>query len=177
MLLNGKLIDHLDPTGNNKATTQAFTLANDDLISGTNTLEFVNKNATWIWGIDQVALETAGASFDEIINVGGGSSSKYGNKWSGLTDPDGSVAFGFEVSDTSNDLNLSLNAFDVDFTDEVKIVLNGKTIDHLDLTGNNATTAQAFTLANDDLISGTNTLEFVTQNAAWIWGIDQVTLA
>ena len=124
---------------------------------------------------DNVYLETVA---DEIINVGGGSSSKYGNKWSGLTDPDGSVAFGFEVSDTSNDLNLSLNAFDVDFTDEVKIVLNGKTIDHLDLTGNNATTAQAFTLANDDLISGTNTLEFVNKNAFWnSWGIDQVALA
>ena len=91
--------------------------------------------------------------------------------------PDGSVSFGFEASDTSTDLNLTLNAFDVDFTDEVKIVLNGKTIDHLDRTGNKATTAQVFTLANDDLTSGTNTLEFVNKNATWMWGVDQVALA
>jgi len=130
-----------------------------------------------MWGIDQVSLDTAGASFDEIINVGGSPSSKYGNGWDGLKDPDGSVAFSFDVTDTSQDINLNLNAFDVDSNDEIKIILNGKTIDYLDPTGNKATTAQSFTLANDDLISGSNSLEFVNKNAGWMWGIDQVALA
>ena len=110
-------------------------------------------------------------------NVSFSSVPQNGQGWNGLKEPDGSVAFSFNLSDASQDINLNLNAFDVDGSTEVKMLLNGKLIDHLDPTGNQATTAQSFTLANDDLISGSNTLQFVNQNAAWQWGIDQVTLA
>ncbi|QNI77945.1 peptidase family S8 protein [Synechococcus sp. MVIR-18-1] len=175
ILFNGNLIDHLDLTGNNALTSQSFTLANNDLITGSNTLQFVNKNARWAWGVDQVTLETAGA-FDEVLNVDGAASSKYGNYWNGLRDSDGSVSFAFDLTDTSKDINLRLKAFDIDFHDEVKILFNGNLIDHLDLTGNNALTSQSFTLANNDLITGSNTLQFVNKNARWAWGVDQVTL-
>ena len=37
-------------------TIQSFTFANDDLITGSNTLQFLNKDAGYSWGVDQVSL-------------------------------------------------------------------------------------------------------------------------
>ena len=72
---------------------------------------------------------------------------------------------------------MTLNAYDIDFTDEMKIVLNGQSIDHLGLTGNNRTKAQTFTLAKTDLLTGRNQLQFVNKNAQFDWGVGQVSLS
>ena len=82
-----------------------------------------------------------------------------------------------DVSDRSKDLHLTLNAYDMDFSDEMKLVLNGKTIDHLDKTGNNGTTAQGFILSSSDLEIGSNKLTFINKNAKWHWGVGQISLS
>ena len=74
-------------------------------------------------------------------------SGNYGNHRGNLKDSDGIINFDFDVSDASKDIKLTLNAYDMDFSDEMKLVLNGQTIDHLDQTGNNGTTAQNFILS------------------------------
>ena len=59
----------------------------------------------------------------------------------------------------------------------MKLVLNGQTIDHLDTTGNNGTTAQGFILSSSDLEIGSNELMFINKNTSWHWGVDQISYA
>ena len=138
-------------------------------------MTFTNKNAKWHWGVGQISLST-GPKIDETLTVGGNTSGNYGNHWGNLKDHDGIIKFDFDVSDLSKDLHLTLNAYDMDFSDEMKLVLNGKTIDHLDKTGNNGTTAQAFILSSSDLVTGLNELTFTNKNAKWHWGVGQISL-
>ena len=176
LVLNGKTIDHLDKTGNNGTTAQGFILSGSDLEIGSNELTFTNKNAKWHWGVGQISLST-GPKIDETLTVGGNTSGNYGNHWGNLKDHDGIIKFDFDVSDLSKDLHLTLNAYDMDFSDEMKLVLNGKTIDHLDKTGNNGTTAQGFILSSSDLVTGLNELTFTNKNAKWHWGVGQISLS
>ena len=135
----------------------------------------MNQNAGWKWGVDQVVLSSS-PTVGNNLRVGGDASGKYGNKWGTLKDQDGIINFGFNVSDTSKDLNLKLNAYDIDSSDEVRIVLNGQIIDYLDRTADNSIAAQSFTISSSDLVTGVNQLGFMNQNAGWAWGVDSVAL-
>ena len=74
---------------------------------------------------------STGPKIDETLTVGGntsgttaitGATSKTMMELSNLT----------SMSLIYQGLHLTLNAYDMDFSDEMKLVLNGKTIDHLD---------------------------------------------
>ena len=114
-------------------------------MAGLNELTFTNKNAKWHWGVGRFLFYWS--KIDETLTVGGNASGNYGNHWGNLKDHDGIIKFDFDVSDLSKDLHLTLNAYDMDFSDEMKLVLNGQTIDHLD-NWNNGTTAQGFILSS-----------------------------
>ena len=53
----------------------------------------------------------------------GNTSGNYGNHWGNLKDHDGIIKFDFDVSDLSKDLHLTLNAYDMDFSDEMNLSL------------------------------------------------------
>ena len=50
------------------------------------------------------------------------------------------------------------------------------TVDYLDVTGDRATKAQAYTLSSADLLTGLNELELVNHSTGNHWGVDQVAI-
>lgn len=181
VLLNGSSLGYLELTGNNAYGTSEFDIAAADLQSGSNTLQFQqNHNTTYVWGVHQVALSTDNGTLppaaDAELLVDGPASGTYGNKLTGLMDDDGLLSFVFES--TGEDLSLSLQGYDVDFVDEVEVLLNGASLGYLALTANNGYGASEFDIAVADLQSGSNTLEFrQAHNNTYVWGVHEVALA
>ncbi|KIC35648.1 hypothetical protein RA27_22835, partial [Ruegeria sp. ANG-R] len=101
-------------------------------------------------------------------------SGRYGNGFSGLTDTDGKVSFTFES--TGQDVAVSLRAYDIDFDDEIEVLLNGVGIGYLNRTANNRWGDSSFEIAASELRSGDNILEFRNKDASFVWGFEDVAL-
>ncbi|WP_406649778.1 hypothetical protein QEZ52_09380 [Aliisedimentitalea scapharcae] len=183
VILNGSSIGFLDTTANNGLGASQFSIDAGDQLVGTNVLEFHQKNnIAYAWGVDDVQLATdttppppPAPTHEETLVIDGAESAAYGNKFNGLSDADGIVSFDFVGS--TDELILSLNGYDVDFSDEVEVILNGSSIGYLDTTPNNGLGASQFSIDAADQLVGTNVLEFHQKNnIAYAWGVDDVQL-
>jgi hypothetical protein len=110
-----------------------------------------------------------------ILTPGIADTTEYGNKFNGTTDEDGIISFTFQS--TASDLELTLDGYDIDFNDEVEVLLNGVSIGFLTKGPNNALQAQSFLIAAADMLEGDNTITFVQSlDATFAWGVTNVLL-
>ncbi|WP_146347404.1 hypothetical protein [Falsiphaeobacter marinintestinus] len=99
----------------------------------------------------------------------------YGNKFNGTNNTDGIVSFAFDSTET--DLNLSLFGYDVDWDDEVEVLLNDVSIGFLSAGPNNGLEAQSFLIAAADMLEGENTISFMqTYDTGFAWGVTNIKL-
>ena len=130
-----RILDIFPKGFDNGTSTHSITLSASDLQSGTNIIEFTNDITWYKWGVGEMLVTQGSASetvsSDVTLVLGTQSSEKFGNKWDGLTDGDGKVTASFDVTDTSQDVTLSLTGYDIDYSDEVGLKLNGQDIGHL----------------------------------------------
>ncbi|MEP4196945.1 MAG: hypothetical protein ABJL99_15060 [Aliishimia sp.] len=98
---------------------------------------------------------------------------EYGNKFNGNNNEDGIVSFAFQS--IAGDLELTLSGYDVDFNDEVEVLLNGASFGFLTSGPNNALEDQSFLIAQADMADGENTISFVQAlDASFAWGVTNV---
>ena len=114
---------------------------------------------------------------DIDLVIGEATTETFGNRWKGAeTISDGTVTARFNVTDTSQDLSLSLQAFDMDYDDEVRVELNGSFLKNLEKTSNNKTGNQEISIRASDLVEGENELEFTVKKPTWTWGVGRFDL-
>lgn len=86
-----------------------------------------------------------------------------------------SVSFSFDGN--NDDVNLSVTGLDVDFADEIKIIVNGVDIDSLSIGPNDQHTSPQFFVINKSLLQpSNNTLTFQQHTSGFKWGISDVLL-
>ncbi|MCB2101944.1 MAG: M10 family metallopeptidase C-terminal domain-containing protein [Rhodobacterales bacterium] len=113
---------------------------------------------------------------DMVLTPGTTVTDDFGNNWNGLTEPDGLVTAAF--TNTGTDLELSLKGWDVDFADEVEVLLNGVSLGFLSVGVNEQLNGgDTFAIAAGDQITGTNILTFQqATNVTWKWGVTDILL-
>ena len=178
--LNGNSLGFLTTGPNNGFNGgDIFTISAADQLLGTNTLTFEqNLNNTYKWGITNILLEDAFTppAIDFALTLEVLETGSYGNKFNGETDADGVIAASFESNGT--DLDLSLTGFDVDFANEIEVLLNGDSLGFLTTGPNNGFNGgDIFTISAAGQLPGTNTLTFEQKlNNTYKWGITNILL-
>ncbi|WP_299919398.1 DUF4214 domain-containing protein [uncultured Roseobacter sp.] len=100
---------------------------------------------------------------------------KFGNKFDGQTDADGVITAGFQ--NIGRDLRLTFNGFDVDFTNEVELFLNGASLGFLAPGADEQLTEYTIDIAASDMIAGENVITFdQARNDTWKWGVTDLLL-
>ncbi len=156
-----------------------FTIGADQQNSGENIITFSQaRNPSWNWGVTDILLKNSGTPLptDISLTVGTVNSGKYGNNYAGQTDVDGQITASF--TGTESDLDLSLLGYDVDFDDELEVLLNGSSIGFLSKgPNNNLNGGDTFTIGADQQNSGENIITFSqARNPSWNWGVTDILL-
>lgn len=176
--LNGARMGALKRGIDNGFADYDLSIPADAQVAGTNTVTFVQTGlTTFKWGVTDLALEAAAApEADARLTVGATEPRSFGQGIDGQTDEDGRVDFVFENL-SSVDLELALEAFDIDTDTEVEWFLNGVSMGHLAPGVNNAITAEVLSLPASGMIPGDNTISFVqTGQPTFLWGVRNLKL-
>ncbi len=112
--------------------------------------------------------ETLRLELDELYT------GRHGNGYLGSIVDESS--FEFEFEDVGTDLELLIEAYDVDFSDELSLWLNGNLYEYFPVTGNNQTIEHIVYLREEDFLSGINEIEIVNKDASWIWSVENIQL-
>jgi len=176
LLVNGSSLDYAPTTPNASwGTVQAIVLpdgyVNDssmNLLTFTNTY---NPPKTYAWGVRSLVLQ------DDLIPLP--AFDAYGRISGGDQTHVNEVNYSFDG--LSGDVTVYYEAWDVDFTTEVEIIVNGNSVDFAPTTSNNAWgSTQAIVLpdgyvndASVNLLTFTNTYN---PSKTYAWGIRNVTL-
>ena len=184
VLVNGTLLGYLSQSRNNELNGgQTLTIPTELLRNGANELVFQQTiDVSYKWGVTNVALglEQAAPMPDPgvALLLGQTDTGKYGNDFDGLTNSDGRVAMAFEA-DANNPLTLSMTGYDIDFDDEVAVLVNGTLLGYLSQSRNNELNGgQTLTIPTELLRNGANELVFQqTIDVSYKWGVTNVALA
>jgi subtilisin family serine protease len=174
VLLNGRQFAYLEVTPNDATGPSEIIIPASQQKSGTNVLTFANSNPTWAWGVTDLVLQNLPTT-DFALTLGVTHTASYGKGFNGANDADGRVTGRF--TSTGQDLVLSLTGFDIDWSTEVRVLLNGSQFGHLTTTPDNATGPSLLTIPASQQLPGVNVLTFVNGNASWLWGITDLLIA
>ncbi len=133
----------------------------------------LDRDATLL--VEEAPEETPEAAFEEALHLEKGiiADGAFGNKFDGQMDDDGIIVFSFDGG--AGDLALSLNGYDIDYANEVEVLLNGESFGFLEKGLNNGLSAHAFEISLDQQIDGSNELGFrQNTNLTWKWGVTDV---
>lgn len=113
---------------------------------------------------------------DARLTVGVVSDEVIGNRYKGETDADAFGKVSFE--NAGRDLTFEFTSFDIDFSTEMEVLLNGKLLGALDAVGNAATGFHSFALLEADLLPGENEISFVQKlGPSATWGVEDFLLS
>ncbi len=173
VFLNGDSLGFIDSGVNEGTASYELAIAASAQNTGENELEFRQAiNPAFKWGVTDILLSTA---FDFDLTVGTAETGQYGNKFAGTTDTDGVVSASF--TGTGSDLGLFFDGFDIDFDNELEVVLNGNSLGFVDAGVNNGTTSYGTVIAASAQNAGLNELEFRQAiNPDFAWGVTNVLL-
>ncbi len=166
LYLNDQKLSCLNKTPNNAhGTAQTITIPAALQQSAANILDIRQKVSGYIWGVTQIGLFDA----EFALTLNQESNSQYGWQY-GTSQHKDNIIFQFDSND--QDRYLHITGYDVDFTDEVCLFLNGQNIGCLDKTPNNSLgLAQVFTLPAGLQNNGVNILDIRQKVSGYIWGI------
>ncbi len=177
VLLDGVSLGFL-AAGVNEGTSQhSFTITSAQQTAGVESvISFVQaQNPAWTWGVTDILLEVAPTT-DMALTLGTTETGNFGNNFLGATDADGVVTASF--MGTSNDLLLSFKAYDVDFDNEIEVLLDGASLGFLPTGVNEGLTDQNFAILAAQQTDGVESvIRFVqSENVAYTWGVSDVLL-
>jgi hypothetical protein len=178
VLLNGESLGFLLEGPNDGLASYEFQISTEQQLSGINIIEFSQaQNPNWNWGVTDILLDIAPPNngADIALTVGEIETGKFGNNFDGVFNPDGVVSASF--IGTGVDLNLLFLGFDVDFDDEIEVLLNGESLGFLLEGPNDGLASYEFQISVEQQLSGINIIEFYqVQNPNWNWGITNILL-
>ena len=174
IFVNGVSIGYIDAGGNNALADYQIQISADLLNAGVNEITFSQTGPTyWKWGVTDLLIEPVDPAPDLALNQT--NTGSYGNKFNGVFEPDGQVDFNIQA--TGGDLALHVDGFDIDYVDEVEILLNGTSIGFLKLSEDQSLSSNIVLLSASDLEPGENTISFVQNlNLNFAWGVTNLRL-
>ena len=178
VLLNGEHLGYLQRGRNNGFNDgDSFFIAADQQVSGTNVVTIAQAhNVNWKWGVTDILLDVYTPPTDMSLTVGETETSRFGNRWGGLSEPDGEVTAAFQG--TGGDLQLSVRGFDIDYNREIEVLLNGERLGFLSRGRNmRLNGGDDFLISADQQVLGQNVLTFkqaISPN--WMWGVTDLLL-
>ena len=173
--LNGTDLGHMNTTPNKGSGPGSIVLPVSAQVSGTNTLELVQRSPGFIWGVTDLLLSPVpNAPAPLVLTIGTREGERYGYRYQGQNAHRAGVAFEFTANGSA--LEFSYEGFDIDFPDEVKVRLNGTDLGHMGTTPNNGSGPGSIVLPVSAQVSGTNTLELIQRSPGFIWGITDLLL-
>ena len=167
--LNGAHLGYLSPGAAGAINSgDQFLLPASRLLQGTNELRFIAAQENTIWGVSDLLIATIDSSL-VVLEQDQVDSTKYGNRF-GTNQHEAELIALFAGGE--RDLALQLQGYDIDYSDELAVYLNGHLLGHLRKGRNN-------TYNNGDAIQlplslqqpGINEIRFAVKTVGWIWGI------
>ena len=111
---------------------------------------------------------------DVVLTLESLETGQYGNQY-GPTGYGQEVVATFDMGQSTGSLGLYVTGFDVDFSDEVAVFLNGTLLTYLSSGPNGGlNSGDAIILPGALVQSGTNEIEFRNSNPGWIWGVTNI---
>jgi subtilisin family serine protease len=124
-----------------------------------------------------LGLNVFGASgtLEVVLEIGVMDTGQYGNGYGSDVHPTGLFA---TFTGAGQDLTLSVTGYDIDFTDELQVLVNGVSLGYLSTGANNALNGgDSFVIPAASQLAGENQLEFRLKTAGWIWGVTGLLLS
>lgn len=173
VLVNGVSIGTMDAGVNNGLAQYSISIAAADQVEGENTVAFMQTgNPNWKWGVTNLLLSEVSIA-DIILTTGVTDDGEYGNKYNGAMDADGEVTAAF--SSTGLDVALSFKGYDIDYDNELEVLLNGTSLGMLAAGNNNGLADYSFVIAAGDQAAGDNIITFKQLgNPNWKWGVTDI---
>lgn len=154
--LNGTVIGTVGDFSRNLETLKSFVIDRDLLASSNNRVRIEPLSSTLKWGIKDLKATV----MPKIpLKFGIIDTNQYGFSEEPLPRYT-SAKFVFDVPVVEVDLKLTMTGYDQDFDNETEILINGKSIGFLNLSGNDQYGSPTiFSIKKGDLIVGTNQIE------------------
>lgn len=122
-----------------------------------------------------VVADTSASDSERVpLVVGLSDANRYGNRFNGVNNRRTRAQFTFEGG--SEILTLTVTGNDIDFADEVSVLVNGNSVGFLTTTRDNGSGVTSLPINPSDLRAGTNTLEFREKQEGWRWGVTDIML-
>lgn len=172
--LNGRRLGYLSKGANNRLNGgNRFAIAAARQINGTNRIEIRQRVPGWIWGVTNLRLSTA-SQRTITLTVGSTDNGQYGHRY-GSNQHRAELLATFPGSGAA--LTLTVTGYDIDFNNEVQVLLNGRRLGYLKRGPNNQLTAvNQFRITPAQQVSGANRLQFKQRVPGWIWGVTRLRL-
>ena len=176
VLLNGVSLGFLGKGVNNGLSAYQFLITAAQQQAGDNVISFVQRgDVNWAWGVTNILLTEGQLDTENSLSLGITDTGSYGNKFNGTSDADGRVDMGF--TGTGEDLVLTFDGYDIDFNDEVEVLLNGVSLGFLSKGLDNGLSAYQFQITAAQQQAGDNVISFVQRgDVNWAWGVTNILL-
>ena len=170
--LNGQRLAYVPRSGGGSwGAAPAVLFLSDSIVNdnGTNTLTFNNRYSD-MWGVRNIIVDSAYPLPSQFVHGYGFSADK-----------ESPVQATFYFNGASGNVELNFSAYDVDFDDEVEILINGKSAGFALTTANGAWGAQDTVILTDSEVnnSGFNVVTFVNRSVPAgyeTWGVKDVSI-
>jgi hypothetical protein len=170
--LNGNLIGHLRAGPDNSLNIgDLILILGSQQLSGINTIEFRQKTAGETWGVTSLLLE----DFQPNVTLSPGilHTGSYGHSFG--TEVNALLVASFDG--TGGDLQLSMTGYDIDFSDEVSVHINGKLAGFLSVGPDNELNGgDVFRVLASQELTGTNVIEIRQKTPGFRWGVQSLLL-
>ena len=173
VLLNGESIGFLKAGLNNGLSSNLFEISASQLLSGENVLSFVKDgDPNLVWGVTDIVISET-IDPDMTLTSGIIEAGKYGNLFDGATDDDGMVYAAF--GGVESDIVLTVSGFDIDYANEVEVLLNGQSLGFLNLTANEGLGVTQFEISASQQSADLNVLTFFKNgDPGLMWGMTDI---
>ena len=178
VLLNGSAIGNLSVGPNNQLNAGDVFVLPALPLGSTNTLTFRENTAGWTWGVTAIGILSSdpnggggGGGPDLVLEVDSPDTGAYGNNFG--SDAHETVLV-VQFEGTGGDLYLQVTGYDIDFVDEVAVLLNDVEIGHLTVGANEALNAGDVFVLPAQPLGSTNTIAFRQKTVGWTWGVTAI---
>ena len=176
VFLNDTSLGFLDAGVDNGLQSYGITLSAAQQQAGDNILTFSQaRDPNFAWGVTELLLTDLQTT--DVLTLSGDAveNGSFGNRFNGASNDSGSIIFSFENTGTAQ--RLAFDGFDIDFADEVQVLLNGDSLGFLDPGVNNGLQAYEFAISAAEQQLGTNIVTFQqARDPGFAWGVTNLVI-
>lgn len=190
VLLNNTLIGYLEKGPDNGAQASRLTIPANRYSNGENILRFKVATAGSRWGVKNININNVNGTSEPTtpsppppaptepsiprLAIGLSNADDYGFSFRGVSNARETANFSFES--TGDILTLTATGYDIDFENEVAVLINGNIIGYLETTPDDGTMIATLAVNIEDQVSGMNTLTFMQSVPGFRWGVTNIML-